>query len=62
MAYIAGRNTKVNIVAKVPPIRVYANVPQNTEYVSGMKARMAAKAVRITGLAHCDIYSPTNRA
>ena len=32
MEYMAGRNTKVKIVpAKVPPISVYASVPQKTE-------------------------------
>jgi hypothetical protein len=52
MAYIAGRKTSVSTVpAKVPPIKVYARVPQNTECVSGMKARMAASAVKMTGLA-----------
>src|SRR5688500_15043939 len=39
MAYNAGRNTRVRTVPpKVPPIKVYASVPQNTEWVSGMKA------------------------
>ena len=52
MEYMAGRNTKVKIVpAKVPPMSVYASVPQKTEWVSGMNARIAANAVNITGRA-----------
>jgi hypothetical protein len=52
MAYIAGRKTSVSTVpANVPPISVYARVPQNTECVSGTKASIAATAVTMTGLA-----------
>ena len=52
MAYNAGKNTSVSTVPpKVPPINVYASVPQNTECVSGTNARMAASAVRMTGRA-----------
>ena len=60
MEYIAGKNTSVRIVpAKVPPISVYARVPQNTECVRGMKASMAASAVKITGRARCTVASTT---
>src|SRR5881398_3314220 len=50
MVYKAGKNTSVRTVPpKVPPIKVYASVPQNTDWVSGMNASMAASAVRMTG-------------
>jgi hypothetical protein len=43
----------------VPPINVYANVPQKTEYVSGINASMAASAVRMTGRERCTVASTT---
>jgi hypothetical protein len=47
MAYDAGKHTSVRTVpAKVPPIKVYASVLQNTDWVSGTNASMAASAVR----------------
>ena len=60
MAYNAGKNTSVSTVPpKVPPINVYASVPQNTEWVSGMNASMAASAVRMTGRERCTVASTT---
>ena len=60
MAYKAGKNTSVRTVPpKVPPIKVYARVPQKTEVVSGMNASMAASAVRMTGRERCTVASIT---
>lgn len=60
MAYKAGRNTRVSTVPpKVPPINVYASVPQKTEWVSGMNASTAASAVTITGRERCTVASTT---
>src|SRR5206468_3294737 len=59
MAYNAGKNTSVRTVPpKVPPINVYASVPQNTEWVSGMNASMPASAVRTTGRERCADRNP----
>src|SRR5207253_8851934 len=60
MAWRAGRNSSVSTVpAAVPPIRVQAIDPQNTEVVSGMNASTAARAVRRTGRARCTVASTT---
>src|SRR5881409_1004998 len=60
MAYKAGRNTRVSTVPpKVPPINVYASVPQKTGRVRGMNASMAASAVRTTGRERCTVASTT---
>src|SRR5206468_3224066 len=60
MAYKAGRNTRVSTVPpKVPPIKVYASVPQKTECVRGMNASIAASAVKITGRERCTVASTT---
>ena len=60
MAYKAGKNIRVRAVPpKVPPINVYASVPQNTDWVSGMNASMAASAVRVTGRERWTVASTT---
>ena len=60
MTYNAGKNTKVRTVPpNVPPISVYASVPQNTDWVSGMNASMAASALRITERERCTVASIT---
>ena len=60
MAYKAGKNTSVRTVPpKVPPIKVYASVPQKTDWVSGMNASMAASAARMTGRERCTVASTT---
>jgi pimeloyl-ACP methyl ester carboxylesterase len=51
MAYNAGKNISVRIVPpKVPPIIVYASVPQNTEWVSGMAVVEFVSGLNLHGI------------